>query len=135
MPKRMLLIGLAVASLALAACGAAYNPNDLYGTPVPSSSPTPTVTPEPTASSALVLVTVSGTPIPNQAVNLYTDVDGRAGTLKTTQETNSAGETTFVNLTPTSNYCFSTTYTPAGATQQTQSICTDLWGFGVDLAF
>jgi len=135
MPKRMLLIGLAVASLALAACGASYNPNDLYGTPVPSSSPTPTVTPEPTASSALVVVTAAGTPVPNQPVNLYTDVSGRAGTLIMTQLTNSGGETTFVNLTPKANYCFATSYTPAGSTQQTQTTCTDLWGFGVDFAF
>jgi hypothetical protein len=137
MPKRMLLIGLALASLALAACGASYNPNDLYGTPPPTATPTPVTTPNPNLSAALVTVTLSGTPLPNEPVNLYTDVSGHLGTLIVTQTTNASGETTFSNLTPASNYCFNSVYTPAsaGSLQQNQTICTNLWGFGIDMAY
>jgi hypothetical protein len=137
MPKRMLLIGLAVASLALAACGATYNPNDLYGTPPPTATPTPVTTPNPTISAALVTVTVSGSPLPSQPVNLYTDVSGHIGTLILTQDTGATGETTFSNLSPAQNYCFNSSYTPttAGSLAQNQTICTDLWGFGITMAF
>jgi hypothetical protein len=137
MPKRMLLIALAATSLALAACGGAYNPNNLYGTPPPSASPTPPTTPNPALTAAAVTVTVSGSPLPNQPVDLYTDANGHQGTLISTQLTGTAGTTTFNGLTGAANYCFYTTYTPpaAGSLQQKQSVCTDLWGFGVTLAF
>jgi hypothetical protein len=137
MPKRMLLIALVVTSLALAACGDTYNPNDLYGTPVPTASPTPVTTPNPTISEAPVTVTYAGAPVSNLPVNLYTDVNGHVGTLLATQNTSSLGQTTFTGLKPASNYCFDSVYTPpaAGATQETDTLCGDLWGFGVFFNF
>jgi hypothetical protein len=137
MPKRMLLIALAVTSLVLVACGATYNPNDLYGTPAPTATPTPVTTPNPNLSAAPVSVTVSGSPLPSQAVSLYSDSNGHIGSLIVTQNTNSSGQTTFSNLKPATGYCFSSTYTPttSGSTQQKQTDCTDLWGFGIDFAF
>jgi hypothetical protein len=137
MPNRMLLIGLAVASLALTACGAAYNPNDLYGTPLPSPTPTPVTTPNPTLTAALVTIAASGSALASQPVNLYTDVSGHLGSLIVTQDTNTSGQTTFSGLTAAQNYCFNSTYTPttAGSLPQNETICTDLWGFGVTMDF
>ena len=137
MPNRMLLIALAVTSLALAACGATYNPNDLYGTPLPTATPTPVTTPNPNLSAAPVSVTVAGSPLPNQPVSLYSDSSGHIGSLILTQDTSATGQTTFSNLKPATGYCFSSVYTPtsAGSTQQKQTFCTNLWGFGVDFSF
>lgn len=138
MPKRMLLIALAVTSMALVACGASYNPNDLYGTPEPAATATPVQTPNPTLSAAIVTVTVSGSPLPNEPVNLYADVNGHiSGMPIATQTTGSAGTTTFSNLTPAKNYCFNSSYTPAaaGSLTQNQTICTDLWGFGITMSY
>jgi hypothetical protein len=140
MPNRMLLIALAVTSLALAtlsACGATYNPNDLYGTPLPTATPTPVTTPNPNLSAAPVTVTVGGEPVANQPVSMYSDISGHIGSLILTQDTSSTGQTTFSNLTPSTGYCFTSTYTPAvaGSTQQKQTFCTNLWGFGIDFAF
>ncbi|HEY5341081.1 MAG TPA: hypothetical protein VIK27_08660 [Candidatus Aquilonibacter sp.] len=135
MPKRILLIALAAASLVLVACGNAYNPNNLYGTPPPAATPTPATTPNPTVTAAIVTVMVSSSPLPNQPVSLYTDVNGHKGTLVLTQSTGSAGTTTFTGLTGAANYCFESSYTPPGSLQQNESICTDLWGFGITMAF
>jgi energy-converting hydrogenase Eha subunit F len=135
MPKRMFLIALAVMSFALAACGAAYNPNDLYGTPAPTSSPTPVTTPNDSITSAIVNVTVSSSPLPNETVYLYTDASGHTGSQLQTQVTSTAGVATFAGLTGGSNYCFQASYTPAGGLMQTQTICTALWGFGVTFPF
>jgi energy-converting hydrogenase Eha subunit F len=135
MPKRMFLIALAVASMALAACGAAYDPNDLYGTPAPTASPTPVTTPNSSVTTAIVDVTVSSSPLPNEVVSLYSDVNGHAGSVLQTQTTSTAGVATFAGLTGAANYCFEASYTPPGGLMQNQSICTNLWGFGVDIAF
>jgi hypothetical protein len=136
MPKRILLIAFAVTALALAACNAGYNPENLYGTPVPSASVAPE-TPNPTITAAVVTVTVSSAALANQPVNLYTDVSGSLGTLIATQNTNSSGQTTFTGLTPAANYCFSTSYTPstAGALTQNAKQCTNLWFAGITFAF
>ena len=136
MPKRILLIAFAVTALALAACNSGYNPEDLYGTPAPTSTAS-TPTPNPSAAAAQVAVYVSSSPIPNQPVNLYTDVNGHYGTLITTQVTDATGSTTFSNLTPATNYCFNTSYTPSapGSTAQNQWICGYLWFEGVVFSF
>ena len=135
MPNRILSIAFAATALLLAACDAAAdNPNDLFGTAVPSASPTPVTTPNVRVSAALVIVTVSSAPLPNQPVMLFTDTNGQTGTLITTQETNSNGETTFSGLTPAMNYCFTTTFTPStpGALTQKPTTCTNLWFLGVE---
>ncbi|HUA08950.1 MAG TPA: hypothetical protein VMA98_06715 [Candidatus Acidoferrales bacterium] len=134
MPKRILLIAFAVTALALAACNSGYNVNDLYGTPAPSTTPS-TPTPNPSASTAIVSVYVGSTPLPNQPVNLSTDVNGSAGTLITTQTTDSTGTTTFSGLTPEANYCFTTSYTPAGGLPQSGSQCGYLWFDGLVFSF
>jgi len=136
MPKRILLLAFAVTAIALASCNSGYNPNYLYGTPTPSVTVVPT-TPNPTASNAAVTVYVSNSPLPNQAVNLYSDSNGHVGSLITTQTTDSTGTTTFTSLTPAANYCFTTSYTPAtpGATAQNATQCTDLWSFGITFDF
>ncbi len=136
MPKRILLIALAAASLALAACGNAYNPNDLYGTAPPASTPTPPTTPNPALTASLVTVTVSNSPLPNQPVSVYqSNSNGLKGAFVATQLTSSAGTTTFTGLTASQYYCFVSSYTSPGAQPQNESICTDLWGFGINIAF
>lgn len=135
MPKRMFLIALAVASMALAACGAAYNPNDLYGTPQPSATPTPVTTPNDAIITAIVNVTVSSSPLPSEPVKLYSDANGQKGSLLQTQTTSSAGVATFTGLTGGASYCFEASYTPQGSLTQNQTICTDLWGFGLTFPF
>ncbi len=133
----MLLIALAATALALVACSGGYNPNNLYGTPLPSASPTPPTTPNPTISSAVVTVTLLGLPLPSQPVGLYADNGGHVGAPITSQTTTAAGTATFAGLTPASNYCFKSTYTPsaAGSLPQSQTVCTDLWGFGITISF
>ncbi|HTV91134.1 MAG TPA: hypothetical protein VMG98_00300 [Verrucomicrobiae bacterium] len=132
MPKRILLIAFAAAAIALAACDQGYNPNDLYGTPAPTAT-TSTATPNPVASTAVVTVWVSSSPLPNQTVVMSTDVNGTIGSTIISQTTDSTGTTTFSNLAPGTNYCFSTTYTPAGGFKQTPSQCGFLWFDGVNL--
>lgn len=133
MPKRILLIAFAVAAIALAACNSGYNPEDLYGTPAPIPT-TATATPNPTVSSAVVLVTVSNSPLPNQTVQLSTDVNGTIGAPLASQTTGPTGTTTFNNLTPAQNYCFSTSYTPPGGLAQNGYQCNFLWFNGVTLS-
>lgn len=139
MPKRMLLIALALVSLAsVAACGNSYNPNNLYGTPAPPATATPQPTPNASITSAIVTVTYGGQSLPNQAVSLYADSAGQiSGSAIATQTTGTGGTTTFTGLTGAQNYCFSTSYTPTttGALAQTQTYCGNLWGFGVTFAF
>ncbi|HTX56926.1 MAG TPA: hypothetical protein VMD47_07460 [Candidatus Acidoferrales bacterium] len=130
MPKRTLSIAFAVTALALAACNSGYNPNDLYGTPSPTST-TSTSTPNPTDSTAVVTVYASSAPLPDQPVNLYSDVNGAIGSLIKTQTTDSTGTTTFSNLTPATNYCFTTSYTPPSGLTQNASQCGFLWFSGV----
>jgi hypothetical protein len=134
MPKRILLIAFATAAIALAACNSGYNPEDLYGTPAPIAT-TATATPNPTVSSAVVTVYVSNSPLPNQTVNLSTDVSGTAGSLIASQVTNSAGTTTFLNLTPGANYCFTSSYTPPSEPMQNFSQCGFFWFNGVPINF
>jgi energy-converting hydrogenase Eha subunit F len=134
MPKRILLIAFAVTALALAACNAGYNPNDLYGTPVPSST-IATATPNPTITAAIVTVYVSSAPLPNQPVNLYTDVNGNYGSLISTQTTDSTGTTTFTGLTAGSNYCFNTMYSPPGGLAQNAWQCNNTWYNGIVFNF
>jgi hypothetical protein len=134
MPKRILMTAFAVTALALAACNSGYNPNDLYGTPVPTATPA-SPTPNPVASTAIVTVTASSQPLANWPVNLMTDVNGNAGSLISTQMTDSTGTTTFSNLTPAQNYCFQTSYTPPGGLAQTQSSCGFLWFNGQTFNF
>jgi hypothetical protein len=136
MPKRILLIAFAVTALALAACNSGYNPEDLYGTPVPTTA-TPSETPNPTITAAVVTVTVSSSPLPDQPINLYTDSNGSLGTLITTQKTGSSGQTTFTDLKAAANYCFETSYTPTapGSLTQIGKQCTDLWFAGITFAF
>ena len=126
MPKRILLIAFAVTALALAACNAGYNPNDLYGTPVPSST-IATATPNPTITAAIVTVYASSQPLPNWPVSLYTSVNGNAGSLITTQNTDSTGTTTFTGLTAGTTYCFQSSYTSPGGLPTTTSLCNYTW--------
>ena len=132
MPKRILLIAFAVAAIALAACDQGYNPNDLYGTPAPTAT-TSTATPNAVASTAVVTVYVSSSPLPNQTVVMSTDVNGSVGSTILSQVTDSTGTTTFSNLAPEGNYCFSTTYTPPGGLKQSPYQCGFLWFDGVVL--
>jgi len=132
MPKRILLIAFAATAIALAACNTGYNPEDLYGTPEPTAT-TSTATPNTTVSAAVVTVYVSSSPLPNQTVKLSTDVNGSIGSLISSQVTDSTGTTTFSNLTPAKNYCFSTSYTPSGSLEQNAYQCGFLWFDGVTL--
>ncbi len=134
MPKRILMLAFAATALALAACNSGYNPNDLYGTPAPTSTIAPT-TPNPTVSSALVTVYVSNSPLPNQPINLYNDTNGNIGSFIATQVTGSTGSTTFTGLTPAANYCFTTSYTPAGGLPQNASQCGFYWFAGITFSF
>jgi|HubBroStandDraft_4_1064222.scaffolds.fasta_scaffold120599_2 hypothetical protein len=132
MPKRILLIAFAATAIALAACNSGYNPEDLYGTPAPTAT-TSTATPNPVASTAVVTVYVSSSPLPNQSVVMSQDVNGTIGTTILTQTTDSTGTTTFSNLAPGANYCFSTSYTPPGGLMQKPQQCGFLWFDGVVL--
>lgn len=149
MPKRILAFAFASAALALAACNNG-DINNLYGsataTPVPTSTASPS--PNPTASAAVVTVYYQGSPLPNQPVTLNTSTaSGNVGTQIRTQTTNSSGQTTFSNLTPSTLtpstwYCFTSTYQPPWASPpptplpQTQQQCTPYWGtVGVTINF
>jgi hypothetical protein len=134
MPKRILLIAFAATAIALAACNSGYNPEDLYGTPAPTAT-TATATPNAVASTAIVTVYVSSSPLPNQTVNLSTDVNGQVGSLIASQVTNSSGTTTFNNLTPAQNYCFTTSYMSPSGLAQNGSQCNFLWFNGVVFNF
>jgi energy-converting hydrogenase Eha subunit F len=135
MPKRILLIAFAVTALALAACNAGYNPNDLYGTPIPSAT-IATATPNPTITAAVVTVYASSAPLPNWQVSLYhSTAAGNAGSLIRTQTTDSTGTTTFTGLTPGTTYCFNSQYTPPGGLMQNTYICNFTWFNGVVFNF
>jgi hypothetical protein len=127
MPKRILLIAFAATALALAACNVGYNPNDLYGTPVPTST-VATATPNPTITAAIVTVYASSVPLPNWPVSLYTATTaGNAGSLITTQTTDSTGTTTFNGLTAGKTYCFNAQFTPPGGLMQNTWLCNYTW--------
>ncbi|MGA7571538.1 MAG: hypothetical protein WBG27_08880 [Candidatus Aquilonibacter sp.] len=135
MPKRILMLAFAATALVLVACNSGYNPNDLYGTAAPTATTAPE-TPNPTASSAVVQVLVSNSPLPNQPVSLWTDTNGNTGTLISTQNTDSTGVTTFSNLTPAANYCFTSTYSPpTGLKPVTDSQCGFYWFSGITFTF
>jgi energy-converting hydrogenase Eha subunit F len=126
MPKRILSIAFAVTALALAACNAGYNPNDLYGTPAPTST-IATATPNPTITAAIVSVYASSQPLPNWPVTLSQSVNGNAGAVITTQNTDSTGTTTFTGLTAGTTYCFQASYTAPGGLSTTQTKCNYTW--------
>lgn len=132
-PKRYIAFAFAAGALALAACNNS-NINNLYGTPTPNPTTTPTFTPNPQASTATIVVTYQGSPLPNQPIALSTPgADGHAGTPILSQMTDSTGKTTFSNLTPQATYCFSSTYQPPASPPPTplpeyQSYCNNLWG-------
>lgn len=134
MPKRILSIAFAVAALALAACGASYNPNNLYGTPVPTST-IATSTPNPTITGAIVTVYASSQPLPNWPVNLYTAVNGNSGSLISTQTTDSTGTTTFTGLTAGQTYCFNAAYQAPGGLMTNSTFCNYTWYAGVVFNF
>ena len=129
------MIAFAVTALALAACNAGYNPNDLYGTPVPSATTTATPTVNPSISAAIVTVYASNQPLPDWPVSIYTSVNGNAGSLITTQTTDSTGTTTFSNLTAGTNYCFNAQFTPPGGLMQNSWLCNNTWYDGVVFSF
>lgn len=128
------MFAFAATALALAACNSGYNVNDLYGTPAPTAT-TATATPNPVDSAAVVLVTVSSSPLPNQPVSVSTDVNGTRGSLIATQMTDSTGTTTFTGLTPATNYCFTSSYTPPGSLPQNYSNCNYTWFNGLTINF
>lgn len=133
MPKRY-FFACAVAAAMLAACSN-YNPASIYGTPT-TPTPIPSYSPNPAITSSNVTFSVGGTPIPNQPIAMSTpDASGRPGTAITTVLTNSSGVAAFTNLVYTTTYCWTTTYTPAGAQQQQYSACVpqSTWGTGVHL--
>jgi len=120
MPKRI-LIALAMAATALAAC----NSNNLPTSPTPSPTTSPTLAPG--VSTAPVFVTVNGSPVPGAPVSLSTpDAAGRPGMPIATQTTGPNGGTTFTGLTAAKNYCFSAMTAVSGSTQ-TFSLCTIYW--------
>jgi hypothetical protein len=129
MPKRILFYAFAATALVLAACNGGINPDDLYGTPVPSAT-LATLTPNPTATAALVEVFASDSPLPSQPVNLYNSNASAQplGTPIATQDTNSSGEVTFTGLTAKAWYCFTSTYTGTSGLPQNASRCSDIWG-------
>ena len=143
MPKRIFLIAIA-ALAALAACNN-INVNDLYGTATPSAGPTATVAPNPSATAAIVTVYASNSPQPGEQVSISnSSASARPiGTPFATQTTDSTGTTTFNNLTGSAWYCFAATYPQPGGSplpaptplSQTQTQCTDLWGYGVTISF
>ncbi|HTZ53556.1 MAG TPA: hypothetical protein VMB20_00715 [Candidatus Acidoferrum sp.] len=134
MPKRILSIAFAATALALAACNSNYNPNDLYGTPLPTATQA-TATPNPTITAAIVTVYASSQPLPNWPVGLYHSVNGNAGSLISSQNTDSTGTTTFTGLTPGTTYCFQSSFTPPGGLSTTTSICNYTWFNGVTFNF
>ncbi len=134
MPKRILSIAFAITALALAACNAGYNPNNLYGTPVPTST-IATATPNPTITGAIVSVFASSQPLPNWPVGLYTSVNGNAANLIATQNTDSTGTTTFIGLTPGTTYCFNAKYQAPGGLMTNSTFCNYTWFNGVIFNF
>jgi len=145
MPKRIILVALA-ALATLAACNSG-NINNLYGSATPTVGPTASPVANPSASAAVVTVDASGAPQAGLAVSLLPasvpNPSARpAGTPIATQTTNPSGQATFGNLTATTWYCFQATYQPTPLPssspaptplQQTQTLCTDLWGNGTGI--
>jgi len=100
MPKRLLL-ALAIAALAIAAC---------HSTPstqpsIPPSSPTP----NPKITKATVLVTANGTPVPRIPVEISTPrstASPRPGKPFFTKNTGKKGHASFTGLKPSQTYCW-----------------------------
>jgi hypothetical protein len=102
MPKR-LLVCLAVAALAIAACHS-YS----AVSPTPSSSPA-SPSPNPSIKKATILVTVLGTPaarIPVEESTPKNKVSPRPGKPFDTQNTGKKGLAHFTHLKPTDIYCW-----------------------------
>ena len=104
--------------------------------------------PDPSASAAVVSVYFQGSPLPNQPVTISSSTSsGTVGTAIRTQTTDSTGKTTFSNLTPSTLtpstwYCFSSTYQPPWSSPppsplpQTQAQRTPYWGtVGIAISF
>ncbi|HEV7180827.1 MAG TPA: hypothetical protein VGN11_13220 [Candidatus Baltobacteraceae bacterium] len=130
MPKRF-LIACAIAASALAACSG-YNPTSIFGTPT-TPTPIPSYSPNPAITSALVTLSVSGSPVPNVPIIMSTpDPNGQAGAPIATVTTDSTGTSKFTSLNPTATYCWQAMYTPPGGpAPQQYSICTLYWQSGI----
>jgi hypothetical protein len=101
MPKRLLLV-LAAAALAIAACHSGSTTPSATGTPF-SPSPNPSIT------KAGVLVTILGTPQPHVPVEESTPKNTsspRPGTPFDTEKTNKNGVAHFYGLKPDKTYCW-----------------------------
>ncbi len=137
MPKRIIL-GIAFAAIATFAACSSPNVNDLYGVATPTVGPTSTPYVNPSASAAIVYVFSSSSPVPSQTVYLYkSTTSGQiSGPSIASRVTNSAGTTTFGNLTPTAWYCFQTSFnaTP-GALPAQQTQCDNWWGDSAGVIF
>jgi hypothetical protein len=101
MPKRLMII-LALASLAIAAC---------HSSSVPSSSPSPSISPSPNPSikTATIEVTILGTPAPHIPVEISTPrstSSPRPGTAFETKDTGKKGTVKFDHLKPDGVYCW-----------------------------
>jgi hypothetical protein len=102
MPKRLMIL-LAIASLAIAACH--YNSST---SPVPSGSPG-TPNPNPSITKATILVTVLGTPLPKVPVDESTPrskASPRPGKTIQTKITGQQGMVRFHDLKPSATYCW-----------------------------
>lgn len=133
MPKRF-IFACTIAAAALAACSQT-NPSSIYGNPA-TATPIPTYSPNPSVTAASVTFTVAGSPVPNQPIAMSTpDASGQPGTAIQTVNTDSTGVAKFTGLTYTATYCWTTTYTPAGAQAQQYSSCVpqQVWSSGVHL--
>lgn len=100
MPKRLLL-ALAVAALAIAACN---------GTPSTSATFTPSSpTPDPKITKATINVTINGTPVPKIPVEISTPrstASPRPGKPFFTKMTGKKGNASFTGLKPSQTYCW-----------------------------
>jgi hypothetical protein len=102
MPKRLMLF-LALTALVVAACHGAGS-----ATPQPSGSPA-SPAPNPSITSAVVLVTVYGTPKPKVPIAESTprsNSSPRPGKTIETRDTNHKGYTHFYDLKPSKTYCW-----------------------------
>lgn len=102
MPKRLMIV-LAAAALAIAAC---HNSSSV--TPQPSGSPASPV-PNPSVTRATILVTILGSPAPRIPVQESTPKNAqspRPGTPFETRRTNSKGKAFFGHLKPSKTYCW-----------------------------
>jgi hypothetical protein len=100
MPKRLLL-ALAIASLAIAACHSTPSTTPSF----PPSSPTP----NPKITKTTVSVTIGGTPVPRVPVEISTPrstASPRPGKPFFTKNTGKKGNATFTGLKPSQTYCW-----------------------------